>query len=398
MSNFNRRSFLKFLGVGAGVAVGTRLGGHGFLGEARAQKVDGRPALLLIHLGGGYNAIFGSPEPFLNKQNFGGVTANNTFRLPSGLLVDSVFRDLPAAALAQMATVGVNHRQSSHDAAKRAGVSDKGVAFPLQLAAAMGGDGAIKCASIGSPLSSFINGSVGGVSLQPINDVRSTIDTLKGSANLADRAIAGRAFEQAQVMSAGRIAGSPRSLEPLKNGYDTVIGTLKKAPGDYPFDSIMPAYGLRGTAVNSFASKLGAAELMIRAGANVVVSGDGGWDSHGDSDGSRVRNKMRNDIIPALKIFLERMWANDAATPRNVVVCITGDFARSSPGSDHATGVAATVIGSAIKSGTTGQTTANVGFDPNLPGGVGLYQLLAAALKVQNSPFGPNTAHAKLIA
>ncbi len=402
MSNFNRRSFLKMLGVGAGAAVGTRIGGPAFVGDALAQQAAGRPALLLIHLNGGYNAIFGSARPFLNNGQFGGVNAGNTFQVPGGgPLVDASLGRLPQMARSQIATVGVNHRQSAHGAAQMAGVTKGGVAFPIQLAAAMGGDGSIKCASLGQGgMPQGLTGTTGGVSLQNINDVRSTIDALKGNANLADRGIAGRALEQSQVMSAGRFGASPKSLNDLKDGYDTVIGTLKKAPAPYNFDTIMPAYGVNGTAVgNNFAAKLGAAELMIRAGSNVVIAGDGGWDSHGDSQGNNVRNMMNTRIIPPLITFFNRLWVDNAeGVQRNVVVCIMGDFARSSPRSDHATGVAATVIGATIKPGTTGQTDGNVGFNPGLPGGEGLYQMLSAALKISGSPFGPNTAHASLIA
>ncbi len=398
MSNLNRRSFLKALGIGAGAAVGTRLAGPGFLGDAAAQSADGLPHLLLIHLQGGYNALFGSADSFMGST-FAGVTANNVLRIPNGgPVVDGTFSKLPKMATDKMVSVGVYHRQSAHGAAQAGGITEGGACFPVQLAAAMGGQGSIKCATVGGGAIQGMGGTVGAVSIQNIADVRSTIAALQGNDTLPDRGISGRALEQSQAMSADRLGQSPKGLEHLKDGYDTVTATLKKAPAPYAFDRILPAYGVNGTAVNGFAAKIAAAELMIRSGTNVVMALDGGWDSHGDRAGTNVRNMMASRIIPPLATFFDRLWVNNTeGVQRNVVVCIMGDFARSAPGSDHANGTVATVIGQRTKPGTTGKVTATVGFNPNLPSGKGLYQMLAAALKVQSSPFGANTAHAALV-
>ena len=398
MSKLNRRSFLKAVGIGAGAAVGTRLAGPGFMGDAAAQMADGSPHLLLIHLQGGYNALFGSADSFMGGT-FAGVTAGNVFQVPNGgPVVDASLGRLPPMARNKIVSVGVFHRQSAHGAAQAGGITEGGACFPVQLAAAMGGQASIKCATVGGGSIQGMTGTAGNVSIQNIADVRSTIAALQGNDTLPDRAISGRALEGSQAMSAGRLADSPKGLEHLKDGYDTVTATLKKAPAPYAFDRILPAYGVNGTAVSGFAAKIAAAELMIRSGTNVVMALDGGWDSHGDRQGTNVRNMMNTRIIPPLITFFDRLWVNNTeGVPRNVVVCSMGDFARSAPGSDHANGVCATVIGTRTKPGTTGKVTNTVGFNPNLPSGKGLYQMLAAALKVQNSPFGANTAHAALI-
>lgn len=397
MSKFNRRSFLKAVGIGAGAAVGTRLAGPGFMPDALAQNSGaGKPAFLFVYLGGGYNALFGSARSFLG--NTFGVTNGNTAQVPGGPLVDASFNRLPAAAFQKISTAQINHRSSDHGGAQRGGMAEGGGAgFAVQLASAMGGDGTIKCATVGGGNVNGHGGTMNGVSNQVVGDMRSTIDALKGNDTLPDRAISGKALEQSQAMSAGRLTASPKALTHLKDGYDTIRATLAKAPAPYDYAAIPAGYGLNGTAVNNFNSKIAAAELMIRAGSNVVFAIDGGWDTHGDRDGSNVRNMMNQRIIPPLITFFNRMWVNNTeGVARNVNVVIMGDFSRSLPGSDHATGCAATIIGANVKVGGFQQVTGNVGFDPNRPSGRGFFALLAALAKVPGTPFGAN-AHTDLV-
>lgn len=398
MSKLDRRSFLKAVGIGAGAAMGTRLAGPGFMGDAMAQNVGtGKGAVLFIYLGGGYNALFGSPRSFMNTAF--GVTAGNTVQVPGGgPLIDASLGRLPAQAIAKTSTVQINHRSSDHAGGQRGGMSEGGpIGFAVQLAAAMGGDASIKLATVGGGNVNGLAGTQDGVSVQNIGDVRSTIDALKGNDTLPDRGISGKAIEGAQTMSAGRLASSPKGLIHLKDGYDTVRTTLAKSPSPYDYASILPGYGItNGTAVNNFTAKIAAAELMIRSGTNVVFATDGGWDSHGDRDGSSVRNMMNTRIIPPLITFFQRMWVNNTeGVPRNVNVVFMGDFSRSLPGSDHATGVAATIIGANVKVDGFQQLTANVGFDANRPSGRGFFSLLSALVKAPGAPFGAN-AHPAL--
>src|SRR6185369_2709815 len=121
----------------------------------------------------------------------------------------------------------------------------------------------------------------------------------------------------------------------------------------FSFDDLSNAYGLGGSpSVGEFKSEVAAAELMITAGENVVVAIDDDWDSHGDTDGSEVRNAMNDRILPPLKTFIDRTM-NDINL--NVVVAIFGDFARSLPDSDHQPNCAVTVMGRYVKTGTTGR-------------------------------------------
>jgi hypothetical protein len=85
----------------------------------------------------------------------------------------------------------------------------------------------------------------------------------------------------------------------------------------------------------------------------------------------------------------------------NVTVVIFGDFARSLPGSDHASVTAATVIGPNVKLGTTGKVDANVGLPGGTPGVNGLWGYVAAVAKapapvVQGFGGNPHTAISKV--
>lgn len=75
---------------------------------------------------------------------------------------------------------------------------------------------------------------------------------------------------------------------------------------------------------------------------------------------------MMAPLAPALKTFLARMVTADA--PRNVVVCLMGDFARSLPGSGHQPNLSATVIGKYVQRGTTGHVNADVAVPAGTPG------------------------------
>jgi hypothetical protein len=139
--------------------------------------------------------------------------------------------------------------------------------------------------------------------------------------------------------------------------------------------------------VNSFKAKLAAAELMVRAGTNVISLFDGGWDTHGDRTGTVVRNKMTSYVLAPLNTFLTRMVQDPT---RNVVVMIMGDFSRSLPGSDHQPNLSATVIGKFVKQGTTGRTAnGTVTLPAGTPSSAGLWSYLAAVTKAE-SPFGAN--------
>jgi len=400
--NFSRRGFLRGAAVAAGAALGSRIAGkEGIEGLARADAAAEKSALLCVYLPGGYNALFSSSDSF-NGTGFGTTDGNNLGLGGDGnLVVDKVFQSMPQLVLQNMATVGNRHGSSDHGNAQALNWSDGKTPFALQLAAAMGGDASIKAAAIGG-MPFGPKTAQGGVSYQLITDMDSTIRALGGGPadpKVPGRDVAAAALTRAQGMSGGSISSNPNSAVQFRDGYSTVIDTLKKPVKPFKFaDVAAPYYG--GTAPSStaigtdFKSKIVGAELMLRAGANVVTimdnanNGDVPWDSHGDSNGSRVRQMMTQRILPGLNIFLQRMTTDATLMGMNIVVTIFGDFARSRPNSDHASGVSPTVIGKYVKLGTAGKMDANVGLSPNTGGPAAYWGYLAQALRVPQAPFG----------
>jgi hypothetical protein len=396
----SRRGFLQAVSLATGAAIGTRLGGR-LLPLARAQAVTQKSALVILYLDGGYNSLFTGADAFLTKGDFG-VTNDNIADLGNGLVVDgTTFGTMPDVAKQHMASIGVRHGTTSHEEARQKNWTMTGDrAYPLILASAMGGDAAIKCAAIGDrpDMNGVSPPAEDGVSLQTIKNMDATIRALGGGApdpKIPDRDIASKAIAASEAMSAGRMTGNDRSLKTVKDGYDTAVQTLQKPVKPFSFTDLANAYNQPTTqfGVDSFRSKMVAAELMVLAGANVVTIGDGGWDSHDDTDGSGVRDQMSKDIIPSLNIFLDRMLNNPDF---NVVFTIMGDFARSLPGSDHQPNLTTTVIGRGVKVGTTGKTDADVGLPSGSPGVAQYWSFLAKALKLPTEPFGANP-HALLL-
>lgn len=397
--NLSRRGFLKGLGVGAGTLIGTRLAGSSLLGVARAATPE-PTAIVCVYLNGGINAIFTGANAFTNSAF--GVTGNNVTAFGDVVIDNALAAAIPANAKGNVASIGIRHGISDHGNAERSLFQSGNRSAPLMLADAIGGNGAIKAAVVGG--NSLPNGvrpqPVNGVSLQPIQDMKATIDAIAGAqmaANVADRAGAAKGLQAAAVMSKTVTGKNTASLTSVEQGLTAAVATLNKPVQPFSVTDFNQAYKLNGTNVNNFNARMAAAELMVRSGTNVVVAiDDGPWDSHGDSNGNSVRNSMTQRIQPGLKTFLSRMVDGQARTERNVIVAIFGDFHRSLPGSDHQANVAALLIGKTLKNATTGKTDNRVGLGPNTPSIAGLWQALSAAAKVSTSPFGANP-HAGIV-
>ena len=378
--------------VAGGLAANSLMTGGGLLSRTAFGAVTPeKPALLLIFLNGGYNALFSSADSFASAGTFG-VTGSNVKDLGNGLVIDApTFGTMPAFAQQHMAAIGIKHGISSHDAAKNADWSDGSRSYALMLADAMGGDAAIKCALVGGGNINGAKPAENGISMQTISDMKTTIAALGGANDptMPDRGIAANGLIASQKMSGDRIAQSPMMLTSIREGYVTGVETLQKPVQQFNYGAMAQAYGMQATqtAVNSFTSKMAAAELMITSGSNVVIADDGGWDTHGDRDGSNVRNMMSSRILPGLNTFLSRMMN---VPDRNVVVAIFGDFSRSLPGSDHQSNLTATVMGKYVKVGTTGRVAANVSLPAGCPNVPGFWGYLSDATKTFNNPFGGN--------
>jgi hypothetical protein len=393
-NGFSRRSLFRGAAGIAGGYAASRMLGQGVLPTAFGQTAAEKPALVVVGLWGGYNALFSTPISFLGQNNFG-VTQSNMKALPNNLYVDaSTLGTLSPYALNHMATIGVDHNQTAHPNAQRANWSNGGTrSYPLMLASAMGGDYAQKCVVLGTrvPAGPKLDA---GVSMQVVTDLGATIAGLGGAVgNSTDRSVAASGLDLARTASADALAANPISLSSVNEGYKAGVEMLSKPAQQFDYTSLANAYGLapNATAITDVKSQMAGAELMIRAGSNVAIVYDGpgqvGWDSHGDKDGSRARNTFKARILPSLTTFVNRMLE---LPNRNVVIALFGDFARDLPGSDHANSLAATVIGKYVKNGSTGRVTANVGPPNNCPGMMAYWAHVSDALKVPTNPFGTN--------
>jgi hypothetical protein len=397
---FSRRQLIQGAGAAAGIAAAGKLTGQGlFTSTAQAQVTAEKSAIFVIYLNGGYNSVFPSTDSYRGAGTFG-VTGDNIMRsLGNGLVVDApTFGTLPMYALTHMATVGVRHGITAHGAAQNANFGDGSRSYALRLAAAMGGDAAIKAVQAGNRATPGPRTAESGVSLQTITDMRATIAALGGATDptIPDRTIGAKAITASKTMSERLRGVSPGMLTQLDEGYNAGIATLQKPVQVFDYAAMATAYGMQttATAVNNFTSQVACAELMITAGANVVIANDGGWDTHGDRTATNVRNMMNTRILPPLRTFINRMMNRP---DYNVNVVILGDFARSLPGSDHASSMAATVIGKYVRVGTTGKMAANVQLPAGTPSCMGLWQYLAALTKGPGAAALGNNPHTGLI-
>lgn len=382
------------------LSAGVGLAGLPFLPRStRAQSPRKKPVVVLIWLNGGYNCLFSSADSCVQDQVFG-VTAGNVRELRNGLVVDaSTFGTLPDPVLEHMVTVGVHHGHADHIGGVKVwwNRGGDGESMPLRLASALGGTSAFRCVSFLVPPGS--HRSADGVSLSVIPDLSSALLCTGAPVGpeLPNRTIMGKGIERAIGLSRPTFERSPNMLREAWQGMHTAKDALLGAPQPIDWADIAQAYRLGSSlTINSFASQLAGAELMIRAGSDVISiidHGEGslvgfGWDSHGDYDGNSVRTMM-SQRLPALSAFLQRTLA---MTDRQVVTAIYGDFARSVFDSGHAGGISATVFSPALQNGTTGRAII-AGPDyllpPETPGVDAFFAFLSEAAGVPSS-FGPN--------
>jgi hypothetical protein len=398
-SGFSRRTLLKGLGVGAGAVIGSRLAGgaSGLIGEARADITTS--AVVIVHLDGGFNALFVSPASFQPAGTFG-VSAGNFTALGNNVTIDNTWNTaLSAWAKQHLAVLGVRHGQSGHDSATRADWTFNNSNAGLLLANAIGGTASIKAAVMGGSLTpgggAVPLAPVAGTSFQQINDLQSTIDAFGGSigdTRKPTRNVALPTMTGAKTMAGSQLTKNPGSLGSLGLGYTAAIDTIQKTAPALTFAEFATAYGLgTTTGVGSLKSKFAAAELMIRTGTNVVAIVDGaGWDSHGDTTGNGMRNLMATHVLSPLATFINRMVDPAQNPTTNVTLMIMGDFSRSLPGSDHQPNLSVGVFGRHVQLGSTGNVAADVSLPNGSPSVPGMWAYLAAASQVATNPFGAN--------
>jgi hypothetical protein len=386
---------LKRAAIAAGAFGLSRVPGVNLLGKAEAAPGDEPPAIFIFNMIGGYNAMFCSADSFIGSGAFG-VTATNTKRIgTSNLHVDSTtLGSLSNTTLAKMAAIGVNHGITSHPSARQALMFDGDKSRLIALSRALGGTAAVRCVAIGNLMPEGTHRAVGDVSLQQVRDLSTTIAVLGGStsANAPERPYAADGIAAAEAMSGAALTANPTSGKSLIEGYPAASAQLRQDTVALDYAGMAAAYGVTGatlpTAVNNTTMQIMGAELMIRAGANLVIANQRGWDSHGDDNGSEVRNKIMGDgTMAALKVFTDRTLA---MTNRNVITVIMGDFSRSLPGSNHQANLTATVIGKYVRLGSTGRVTADVGLPSGSPGIQQFWAYLTAVAGTTDRPFGAN--------
>ncbi|HEU0035202.1 MAG TPA: twin-arginine translocation signal domain-containing protein [Kofleriaceae bacterium] len=399
MSNgTSRRGFLKRAAIAAGAFGISRVPGVKLLGRAEAAAGDEAPALFILNLVGGYNALFPSADSFVGTGAFG-VTSSNIKQIgTSDVFVDrATLGTLSGTTLSRMASIGVNHGISAHPTARQALLLDGDKSRLVRMSVALGGTAAVRCVVVGGLMPEGVHRAVGDVSLQQVRDLSTTIAVLGGSsaATAPERAPAADGIAAAEAMSRRALDKNPTSGKSLIEGYPAASAQLRQTAVALDYAGLAAAYGVTPgtggslpTNITNTTMQIMGAELMIQAGANVVIANQRGWDSHGDNNGQEVRRKLLDDgTMAALKVFTDRTLA---LTDRNVVTVIIGDFSRSLPGSNHQANLTATVIGKHVQLGTTGRVTSDVGLRSGTPGIQGLWAYLSAVLKTADQPFGAN--------
>lgn len=369
----NRRYFLKQLALLSGLSLQGPL-----IPSVYARERPG--SLVLIYLKGGYNALFSSADSFVGKGSFG-VSESNVLELGGELVVDQSFASLGEKVLSQMATVGIRHNRTGHPGAQMHHFQDDQEGFyPLRLAQALDGSGPFSAVNIGKerptprPMRLFDSK----VAIQNIFDV----DPVLAAYQSQHRSIMAKNLERARSLSKEDLIRHAEQLVSLSEGYEAFEKLLNESSRELGWEGIKEDYQVKTTAIGQdLNSKLAAAELMLNVGSKVIMVTDTGWDTHGDREGIRARNRMKERILPALKTFLNRLESRD----QKVMVAITGDFARSLPKSDHASVTSATVMGPMVRNATSGRVSEKVTLPEDTPDRQGFWALVGEALGAEDA-------------
>lgn len=429
---FSRRDLLKMAGLSAGAAIGTRLAGPSWIRNAAAANE--KSAVVVVFCQGGYNQMFSSADSCVGRF---GVTDAEVETIGNGLAIHKpTFGTLPAFTKQHMAAIGAQVptgvSADPHGLANAMQHLDpNGVPWATRLAAAIGGDAALKAVHLAVDGNDFDVGNrpaVNGVSMQGVFDMGSILAqvpqigvTPPPDPNKPDRAIHAAANKRVLSMSQRQLDANPTRLLTLREGYNTAQGLLERVPKAVDFNGIAGAYGINGSSslvpyragstLSALNAKFAAAEVLVRTGTNVVsmhlgedpVNGfNYTFDSHaiGGTKGVHERHLM-GLILPGLRTFTSRMLEDP---DYNVVVLFIGDFARTNGQTDsgdetqngHGKVISATVMGRYVKTGTTGKTY-DAGYqDERLASGQPnanineLWSYVAAVAKVPTNPFGAN--------
>jgi hypothetical protein len=408
----SRRGLLKGALAAGGAAVGSRIAGP----FAREAFAAGEPAHFVhVFFNGGLNALFaGNADKFLTGNVFG-VTSSNIKDIGNGVFTDaSTFGTFPQLALDHWGALGIRHGNALHttpqnlrSGGERAILRDGEDCYLNKLAHAMGGDSPLPCVYFGDRAPAYeAQRPYEGIALERVSSLSDAIKTLGAGApdpNAPNRALSAASLEASAAISQRHMASNPSRLDALESAYGSAVAALRKPPPKpVTFDEISTAYGLEGsTDVDSFASMLAGAEIMIRAANTNVINitdlGLASWDFHqvsggASSNGTFSRRKLlgtngfKGNRVAALKTFLERMLALEG---HNVVVCVSGELVRL-PNGDHGDGTVAALFGKRVKKGVSFGVDERARFAANTPPVKGFWAAVAAACGVPGQPFGAN--------
>jgi len=427
--NFSRRNLLKGFAGGFGAAAGTKLAGPSFLRNAIAAGQ--KNALVCVCLPGGYNSMFSSANSYVGKE-WQAMKAADVMQINSELFVHKLIGNLPGAKT-NMASVGINNITANHSDGMKQMFGDGKTNYLIKLASEMSGGGSIKAACIGPYMSEQpARTPINGVSLELVNDMSSTLAALGSGGPAPDpnapaRDLSAAVLGRSHEMSAMDIKRNPLSMQDFDVGYSTVIDTLKKPIPPIPsFASVAAEYEAAyvgknrkvSTVCQDLYSKFVGAEMMLRAGTNVVLineclpndTGTMPYDFHYIVDGSGEIDYMTcNDynsqqrgtsFFKGFEIFLNHIFNSPDLAQMNITVALFGEISRSVPDSGHQGNQTATVFGRGVKSGQTGLCTVDAELaNRSTPGPRGFWGYLAKLAGVTTKPFGADgDFHDRLIA
>ena len=390
----NRRQFIQ--GVSA-------VGAASLMGIPRiaSAQVDGKESVLLwIFMNGGYAPTQTSAASFIGNAplvRFGCTADNMTVRDEVSFLTAN-FGQLPEKALSRLACIG-SIGASNHNSGKHFWEGSEGPTVQT-LAAAMGGNAAIKAAKVGDVTGSP-GGSSRGVSLEQVNSMSTALETLTGKGQIIlpdQRPIVGKLLNSSYLASKPLFDRNPNNLKALASGYENLINSMSSPVDEVNQAEITMAYA--GAQDGGLSQKLGVAEALFRSGVKVVCVGEGAgtyWDTHDDNDGSRQKAYF-SLMTPGLTTFCNRMLGT---TKYNVTIAFVSEHSRIPLISNHGPHLSTIIISDNAIGGKSTGITDNEGLvydadkKPEKVWKAALGEL--CGLTGSANPFGSAAIHRKVI-
>ena len=397
--SYDRRNFLKSMTAALGASTLVPYA-HPLLAQsAKTSKV------LLIGLHGGMSPFLGNAGAFAGT-GWGGrqVTTNGQVSWDT-----EVFGSLMAEAAPYFGVAG-SLGSGSHDGAKNFWYVNNNInqAFPVLLANAIGGNSTIKVAGVGpdripeqryeqiTNISSFLD-LVGNSTQQNQATTSSPNYQLQADLLLQAKKLSGTVIDKSPTNLNSALLGITGVHENALMLVNNPPSPEQPAPVTVNPQAIMSDYGINSPVIGrDMASKLAAAEILLRTGVNVVsVVDEGGtskWDTHDDNNGSRGR-QLYSNIVDSLETFCRRMLGSSTM---NVTVVLLSEHSRITEKSNHGPHTAVPIFSDRIVGGQSTGVTNSGGFILNRQPEQALRALVADLAMVGVNPFGTH-GHSSLM-